>query len=73
MAKGFKPPHKNDARKIKLGKVKGARVNAETNLPRGIALPERNKKKQKQLERYAKICAREAAAKAAPPRDVKMG
>ena len=61
--KGFKPPHKNAARKIKLAKTKGTRVDPATSLPKGLGLPERSKKKSKQLERYANICAREEAAK----------
>ena len=70
--KGFSKPHKNVSRKVKLAKTRDSRVDTATGLPKGIALPERNKKKQRQLERYAKIVAREEAAKVAARPDTKM-
>jgi hypothetical protein len=83
MVKGFNRPFKNDVRKAKKAEKRGSvgvplvrgaphLKGAEKHLPRGLALPQRSKKKQRQLERYARICEREAAAAAAPPRDAAM-
>jgi hypothetical protein len=75
MVKGFNRPFKNDSRRAKLAGKKVVSADgpksaphlkgADKHMPPGLALPEKSKKKQRQLERYARICEREAAAAAA--------